>query len=362
MTTMQASTRPKILIEGVGSLGGVLAARLLAARYHPTLVTGNRAIADAINAHGIRIRSGGGLTSHPARALASLENIPAGPRFDFALLLMKAFDVVHAAERTLPWLREGGCIVPFQNGVVEPTIAEIAGRERVIGAVSNWAGTMHEPGVYEQTITSGMVMGELDGQMTPRLSRLKAVLGHLGRVVVTDNIMGALWSKLALNCTITAMGGLTGAPLSEILEHPQTREFFLGAYREVVDVARAHGISLVTLTIDPYAAYLPLGADPEMRRRVDQALAAIEQVYGKGRPSILVSLEKGRKTEIDFINGHVVAAANRVSLTAPINAAITRMIHEIESGSREISLRNIEDLGRLSSTGRQHPAETASPT
>jgi 2-dehydropantoate 2-reductase len=272
---------------------------------------------------------------------------------------MKAFDVVHAAERTLPWLREGGCIVPFQNGVVEPIIAEVVGKERVIGIVSNWGGTMHEPGVYEQTVSGGVVVGELDGQVTPRLSWLEAVLRHLGRVVVTDNIMGALWSKLALNCTITSMGGLMGVPLSEILEHPQGRKFFLGAYREVVDVARAHGISLVTLTVDPYAAHLPLGADPGARRRVDQALAAIERVYGKGRPSVLQSLENGRETEIDFLNGHVVASADRVGLTAPINAVITRMIHEIENGSRDISLRNIEDLGRLLSTGRQHRSEAS---
>jgi 2-dehydropantoate 2-reductase len=356
---MPTSTRPKTLIEGVGSLGGILAARLIAAGSDLTLVTRNRAIADAVQVHGIRIRSDGRLRSYPADAIASLEEITARSRFDLAFLLMKAFDVVDAAERTLPWLRDDGYMVPFQNGVVEPAIAEAVGEERVVGSVSNWGGTMHEPGIYEQTVFGGVIIGELDRRITPRLSRLEAILRHAGPVLITDNIMGALWSKLALNCTITAMGGLTGARLSEILEHPTGRELFLGAYREVVDIAGAHGVSLVRLTVDPYAAYLPRDADPARRLRVDLSLAKIEEVYGKSRPSILQSLEKGRRTEIDFINGHVIACADRVGLTAPINAALRGMIHEIERGLRSISLRNIEDLKNLSSMDGHQRSETS---
>lgn len=333
-----------ILIEGLGAIGGTFAARLIEAGQTPTLVAGNPAIASAINVNGITLRGGGREQRVSARAMVSLGDLPSGAKFDIAFLCMKANDVVDAARRSVPYLSDGGFVVSFQNGVAEPLIAEAIGAHRVVGGVLHWAATMHEPGIYEPTITKKIILGELDGGITPRLSRLKAIVGAAAAVELTHNITGALWSKLALNCTITTLGGLTGLTLSELLADARGRRVFVATYREVIDAANAHSIRLSRATVDPYGPYLAHDADADERRRVDDALAELERIYGPSRPSILQSLHRRKPTEVDFINGRVVAAADHAGIPAPLNAAVTRMIHEIERGQRDIARENLRDL------------------
>ena len=342
-------SQAEILIEGLGAIGGTLAARLIGAGRRPTLIAGNPAIADAINRSGITVRADGKDDRCEAQAIVSLDDLPPDAKFDVAFLCMKANSVVEAAQRTVSHLSDDGFVVSFQNGVAEPLIAAAIGQERVVGAVLHWAATMHEPGLYEPTITKKITLGELDGRIKPRLSGLEEIVRAAAAVEITDNIIGALWSKLALNCTITTLGGLTGLTLSELLGDRLGREFFLAAYREVIDAANAHSIQLPEATVDPYAPYLPDGADEATRKRVNEALDTLERIYGPSKPSILQSLQRHKPTEVDFINSQVVEAAKRAGLRAPVNAAITRLIHEIETGQREIDRKNLGDLENLAS-------------
>lgn len=334
----------RILIEGIGGIGGVVAARMLQAGYNPTLVTGNPAITAAINGSGLRIITSQSSVTVPAQAYTSLQEIPAGEPFDAAYLIMKTGTVLDAARSSLAWLKPDGYVVTLQNGIVEDAVAEIVGSGRVVGGVIAWNGVMHSAGVYEKTSPGNTFIGELDGSLTPRLDNIKAVLQTASPVVVSRNIRGALWSKLAINCTITTIGALTGDLLGDMMRDRRVRRIFIRTYGEVVEVAEAQGIQLERIAANPKALYAPRDAGMFTIFFKEVLARLVAMKYGKVKSSSLQSLERGRKTEIDTLNGYVVREAQRVGVPVPVNTALTDMTREIENSTRRISRQNIDDL------------------
>lgn len=332
----------RFLIEGIGGIGGVMAARLIQAGYSPTLVTNNRDITDAINTSGLQVTVDGDTVAVPASAVTSPGDTR-GP-FDVALLIMKADGVVAAAEVTFPLLAPNGFVVTFQNGVVEDDVAAAIGADRIVSGIVGWGGTMHAPGVYEQTSKGSIHIGEIDNPPTQRLVPLATALEAVAPVVVSDNIRGALWSKLAINATINTLGALTGQTLGELLAGREARTLLLAAYREVVDTATALEIRLERIAADPYLLYLPEGAGPATRFRKDLLVRLVGRKYRNVKSSSLQSLERGRRTEVDYLNGYVVEQARLVNVPVPVNDALVHMVHEIETGKRPIDPVNLAEL------------------
>lgn len=333
-----------ILIEGIGGIGGVMAARMIQSGYTPALVTANEDITGAINRDGLHITTPEGAAVVPARAYTSLDNLPPDERFDAAYLLMKANTVVEAARKTLPLLTENGYVVTFQNGVVEDAVSAAIGARRVVSGIIGWGGTMPKPGVYEKTSVGETHIGELSGATTNRLRELGMAIETAAPVVMTDNIRGALWSKLAINCTITTLGALTGDLLGDMLRDAKTRQVFMRTYGEVVETANALGIHLEKIAANPYALYVPPNANPFSKFTRDLLVRVVGRRYGRLKSSMLQSLERGRKTEIDYLNGYVVEQAQKVHVPTPVNAALTRMIRQIEGGTRKIERKNLDEL------------------
>ncbi|NWF67633.1 MAG: 2-dehydropantoate 2-reductase [Chloroflexi bacterium] len=334
----------RILIEGIGGIGGVLAAKIIQAGYAPVLVTNNQAITDAIKLYGLRIKDGAELYSVPVpNIFTALEDVPFGD-FDAAYLIMKADGVVTAAKKSLPLLKPDGYVVTFQNGIVEDIVAEAIGAQRVISGIIGWGGTMDKIGMYEKTTIGNIHLGELDGKITERLKNLATVCETCTPVIVTDNIRGALWSKLAINCTITTIGALTGETLGQLVRDGRVRKLFLRTYAEVVDTAEASGIRLERIATDPKLLYLPRGANFVQALFKNALVRVVGMRYSKQKSSSLQSLERGRKTEIDYLNGYVVRQAQNVNVPTPVNAALVRMMKAIESGQRKVEPRNVEDL------------------
>ncbi len=334
----------RILIEGIGGIGGVVAARLIQAGYNPTLLTTNTAITDAINQNGLRLTTDGSTVTVPAKAFTSLADLPSGEHFDAAYLLMKANGVIEAARQTLPLLTPDGYMVTFQNGIVEDAVAAAVGGQRILSGIIVWGGTMSAPGVYEKTSTGATYLGELNGDLSFRLGNLAKALETAAPVVVTKNIRGALWSKLAVNCTITTLGALTGDLLGEMLRDARLRQVFARTYSEVIDTADALGIRLEWLSVNPRLLYVSPHANGLTRFFKDVLVQIAARRYGKVKSSMLQSLERGRPTEIDFLNGYVVEQAKRMNVSTPVNAALVKLIKEIEAGTRPISRQNIDDL------------------
>ena len=343
-----AHKRQRLLLLGCGSVGGVIAGGLLRADQDITLVTHNEEITRVINADGLRVTTPDGQQTVPATAHTRLDEVK-GP-FDAVLLAMKATGVEEAARDAAKYLSPEGYAVTLQNGVVEDRVGAILGRERVIGALVGWGATMHAPGVYEMTSRGELVVGELDGRVTQRAQQLKATLDAAAPTALSTNIYGVLWSKLAINCVITTLGAVTGQLLGEMLKRGAIRRLALSIVSEVMDVAQAHAISMEPVggTLDLQRLYL----SPERRaggfgldlvpKHAIMMLVGIK--FRRLKSSMLQSIDRGRRPEIDFMNGYVVERGQEKGISTPVNAALTSMVREIEAGTRSPKPDNLKTL------------------
>jgi 2-dehydropantoate 2-reductase len=343
-----AYKRQRLLLMGCGSVGGVIAGGLLRAGQDVTLFTHNEDITSAINADGLRVTTPEGQRTVPATAHTHLDEVK-GP-FDIALLAMKATSVEEAARNAAKHLSPEGYAVTLQNGVVEDRVGAILRRERVIGALVGWGATMHAPGVYEMTSRGELVVGELDGRVTQRAQQLKATLDAAATTTLSANIYGVLWSKLAINCVITTLGAVTGQLLGEMLKRGAIRRLALSIVSEVMDVAQAHAISTEPVggTLDLQRLYLPpqrraggFGLDLVPKNAI---MMLVGFKFRRLKSSMLQSIERGRRPEIEFMNGYVVERGQEKGISTPVNAALTSMVREIEAGTRSPNPSNLKTL------------------
>ncbi len=332
----------RVVILGIGGIGGVVAGCMIEAGLRPVLITNNAEVTAAICANGLRVKLPDRALAVQAETYTTLAEMPGA--FDAAYLTMKAMSVIEAANDVAKYLAPAGYVVTFQNGIVEDAVGDAIGIARVVSASVGWNGIMHAPGDYERTTPGDTFVGELDGTTTPRVNAIPAALRTVGPVTISRNMRGVLWSKLAINCTVNSVGALTGQTLGELLADARARRIFLRTYSEVVDTAEAHGIRLERIAANPKLLYLPKNAGVLTRYAKDFIARILGRKYKSARSSTLQSLERGRRTEIDYLNGYVVDAARRVGVDTPMNKALTRMIKEIEGGERKIAISNIDEL------------------
>lgn len=358
--------RERVLVVGCGGLGGVVAGTLLEHASHGAPIdlvafTTNETIADAVNARGFALRGSDGLKTIPGRMTTTLSR---DEKFDWMILATQPPQIEEAALRALPHLADDGRMVCLQNGLCEERVAKIVGRDRVVGAVVAWGAAMPEPGVYDRTSNGGFSIGTLNGaeNKPEMLARLAALLEPVGPVAITNNLSGARWSKLAINCAISTLGTLGGATLGTLMLHRFVRRLALEIMSEVVMVSRAEKISLekVSGTID--LDWIAL-TDSE-RRAVGSPdllakhsmLLAVGARYRRMRSSMLAAIERGRPPAIDFLNGEVVARGKKQEIPTPVNLLATNLIWEIAHGKRKPSMETLQHFSRATMSSTSHEA------
>jgi 2-dehydropantoate 2-reductase len=233
----------------------------------------------------------------------------------------------------------------MQNGICEEYLSNILGRNRVLGCVVGWGATVTEPGKLQKTSEGDFVIGTLPGEKVHHLDAVVDILQATAPVKVTENIAGWLYSKLIINSCITTLGAICGKTLGKMLAVRKIRNIFIEIIKEAVYVGKKAGIR-----IEKYAGKLDFYEFAEK----DSALAnflkhlkirIIGLKYRKLKSSSLQSLESGRKTEIDFLNGYIVKKAHELKLSTPLNELLVSLVKDIESGSRTISYDNFELSG-----------------
>lgn len=340
--------RPRVLVVGCGGIGGVVAAHLLEQGHDVTALTTNGLIADAINANVLRVRGDAGPATIRGRALRKLD--AATNPFDFVLLATQPPQVEEAARSALGHLSPSGRMVCFQNGLCEERIQALAGADRVIGAVVAWGASMLEPGVYERTSAGGFVLGRLDGRRDARVDQLSQLLEAVGPTSITDNLAGARWSKLAINCAISSLGTIGGDRLGVLMRHRYIRRLALEIMTEAVEVARAIGVRLEkvsgTLDLDWMAltdAERSSGASPSLVAK-HALLLAVGARYRRLRSSMLSAIERGRPPAVEFLNGEVVTRGSALGIPTPINYAVREQVLAIGAGAHRPSATLVRAL------------------
>jgi 2-dehydropantoate 2-reductase len=345
---------PRVLVIGCGGIGGNVAGHLLELdeliRPRVVTLTTNASIAAAVNARGFALRGVGGARDVPGQVHTEL---PPDAQFDFAILATQPPSVEDAARSAAPHLADDGAVVVLQNGLCEERLAPLVGPGRVLGGIVSWGASMDEPGVYTRTSDGGFTIGRLDGDTADaRLARLATLLEAIGPVEVTDNLRGARWSKLAINCAISTLGTIGGDRLGVLMRHRFVRRLALEVMTEVVHVARAEGVALqkVSGTLDlDWLALTP--ADRASRGSASlvakhSLLLAVGARYRNLRSSMLAALERGRPPAVDFLNGEVVDRGERHAIPTPVNGAARALVHAISRGEDEVGLDTLRALAR----------------
>lgn len=330
---MTPTDTPRVLVMGCGGIGGIIAGSLVERGVDVTIVTHNPAIATAIAERGLTIREADANRTVRGHATAEL---PAQPGvFDFVFLATQPPQVVAAAQAALPYLRPDGAMVCFQNGLCEQYVQDVVGPERVLGAIVVWGASMTAPGVYDRTSAGGFVLGRMDGAHDPRFAGLRGLLEGVGPIELTDNLLGARWSKLAINCAISSLGTIAGERLGPLLRHRFARRLGLEVITEAVVVAAHSGINLekVSGTLDlKRIALTPADTSgpgsPSLLAK-HAVLLAVGAKYRRLRSSMLLAIERGREPAVDFLNGEVVRHARPLGIPVPINTRVQELIGAI---------------------------------
>ncbi len=320
----------QILIVGIGALGGTIAARAIRAGLPVRLAVRNTDSAEALRRSGLRVSGLGGEVTADVIDVAAVEDYGKGDQFNLILLATKAQEALEIAPHVVDLLAPGGIMLPIQNGGVARALADRLGEDRILGGSSNFGATMVEPGVYEQKNAGHLVIGELAGGVSERTDRIARMLGRAIEVKTSSNITGAIWSKLLINCSVTTLGALCSQTMRQYMETEAGKKVFRQTYQEALSVALAIGTRLERLSVDPIPPGWPSSFAAE--EHYQSWVEAIIAFYGDVKPSMLQDFERGRKTEVDFINGYVVALGHASGVPVHMNATITGLVHQIERG------------------------------
>jgi 2-dehydropantoate 2-reductase len=266
--------------------------------------------------------------------------------FDVVLLLLKAYDTRWGCELIKPYLKPDGLVAGVQNGMTIDDIADVVGPDRAMGCVIEVSSMMWEPGIVERNSPpsrSWFAVGSIDEATAGREKEIADLLAHAGSVEIVDDIRSAKWMKLVSNATTLVTTAILGLPMIEAMETPGMRELMLRSGQEALAAGRARGhqvLPIFGLTADDVQDF-----DSVVETLLDTLYAGF--VLPQTKTTILQDWVKSRHSEVDDINGAVVAAGQRYGFPTPVNAAVVEVAHRIERHELEPSRENVALLLEL---------------
>jgi 2-dehydropantoate 2-reductase len=304
----------RIAIIGAGGVGGYFGARLAEAGHEVAFVA-RGAHKDAMKAQGLTVHSPLGDIHLPAPDVVE-DPAAVGPRA-FVLFCVKLWDVPGAAETVRPMLTAESCVAPIQNGVsVTETLTGLLGAERVLGAVTQISASIEAPGVIRHHGDfARLIFGELGGGTSARVERLEATCAGAGiETRVSADIEAEIWKKFIF---LAAMAGATAfyrAPIGEVRDDPERRARLEALLRETAAVGRAKGVALAEGLEEGSLGFLN-DLPPEMKS------------------SMQLDLERGRRLELEWLNGEVVRLGRALGVPTPENAAVFEALRPFARGA-----------------------------
>jgi 2-dehydropantoate 2-reductase len=290
---------------------------------------------EAMKSRGLRLSGAMGDLVVPVRAIHVHELQTVREPFDAAFVAVKSYDTEWATALALSYLREpDGVVVDFQNGINDGRIAALAGAHRSLGCVITISAGMYEPGHAMRTdsATLGFKIGEHDGADTPRARELAAILSAVAETKVTTNLWGERWSKLAINCMANPLSGLTGLGTLDVRTIPEIAAVGVHLGAEAISVGRAAGHEVEPIYGIPAQRYVDACGGRGLAALLEE-IAAIARARGGGQPSLLQDVVKGRRTEIDYLNGFVCAEGKRRGVATRYNDAVVAAVRGPASAS-----------------------------
>jgi len=338
----------QVAVLGAGAIGGTITGYLSRAKCDVTLIDMWPAHVEAIRARGLTVTAENEEFTVPVTAVHLADACNIRKLFDALFLAVKSYDSIWAAHFLRPLLSPTGVAVLAQNGINEDLVAPIVGYSRTIGCVVTFGAGAYEPGKVLRTgsvTREAFKLGELNGMRTPRVEALVKLLSYVGPTHATANLWGERWAKLTINCMANALAGITGLDNAQMRQHADVFPITLQVAGEALTIAERLGVQVEPVGGVPARQYLEaargIGADTVHREWLERGRS-----IGAGRPSLLQDVLKGRRTEVDHLNGYVVAKGREVGVPTPVNAAIVDVTHRVERGELAQSPANLRLLRR----------------
>ncbi|MBO3651665.1 MULTISPECIES: ketopantoate reductase family protein [Bacillus amyloliquefaciens group] len=341
----------RIAVLGAGSLGTIVGAYLSAGGMDVELIDSYKEHVDTLNQIGVKVV---GTTEFQAKVKAITPENKSG-KYDLILLLTKQLYNDSILKELLPFLKDDSVVCSLQNGIPEQKVASIVGDERVIAGSVEFGATFIEPGVsrltteYTQFKEYAFQIGELHGETTERIQRIKSVLDLIGGTHISDNLVGTKWSKLLINNAFSGLSAALNGEYGDILDHEIGIVSAVHIADETIKVGHANGVKFAKMGgLDLES--LELRSENDIPERIQTFRSAMEPSRLL-RASMLQDLEKKRKTEIDYINGVIPKMAEGTGISTPFHDLVVAQVKCAEESQTvpnfDTNIKAFEELLRI---------------
>ena len=306
----------RICVFGTGAVGAYFGGRLAEGGQEVGFVARGESLR-ALRDRGLRVASTeGDFMVEPVRAAETLAELGTA---DAILVAVKAWQVPDAARAIAPALGPDTFVVPLQNGVEAPAqLAAVLGPDRVLGGLCRIIAWVESPGVVRHEGAEPYIgFGELAGGLSPRAERLQQAFRRCRGVTAEalEDVQAELWRKFLFIASVSGLGAVTRAPIGLLRSRPETREQLERAMREVLAVARAHGVAL------------PDDA-------VEETLAFTDSLPAEGTTSMQRDIIAGRPSELESQSGAVVRLGREKGVATPVHDSVYRTLLPLEARAR----------------------------
>lgn len=299
----------KITVVGAGSIGSLLGALL--SKTHTVTLIGRPAHAATIRANGLRVD---GQATFTAKVDAR-DKVDGLPPPDLVLLTVKAYDTKAALSAMAPLIGLKTIFVTAQNGLGNWEAARTSyPKNPILAASVTYGAFLKQPGSVQWNGTGEIVIGGHATDAAHVTTAVKAFEAAGLRVKPSDNVQGTLWLKAIINTSINPLTAIHRVPNGQLLEDPALLGLMRAACREAHAVALAEKVELSTK--DPWSV-----------------VENVARTTATNRSSMLQSLERDQRTEIDAITGEILVAARRHNVPCPTNSMLFESVKKLERAS-----------------------------
>lgn len=300
---------PKFAVLGAGAVGCYFGG-MLARAGPPVTLIGRPALVEAVNRDGLWMDT---LHFQERVHLAASTSIEAARDAEVVLFCVKTLDTETAANDVARVLAPGALLVSMQNGVDNVDRIRIATGVDAVAAVVYVASAMVQPGHVRHTGRGDLVLGDPASKAGCDLDGLAAHFVRAGVPCrVSDNIAAELWTKMSMNCAYNAVSALGRVKYGRIAQDPGAKAVLRQAVEETAAVARACGIDLVESEL------------------VEAAFKLGEAMRG-ATSSTAQDIQRGKRTEIDSLNGYVARRGAELGVDTPVNHTLHALVKLLEA-------------------------------
>jgi 2-dehydropantoate 2-reductase len=339
--------KKRLAFVGAGALGGYVGGSFAHLGHDVTLIDPWPENVETIRARGLELdgvtpEEKFSVTKAKTLHLTEVQSLAKTP-VDIAFVAVKSYDTAWATALIAPYLAADGFVVSLQNCLNEETIAAQVGWGRTVGVVASIISVdMFEAGRIRRTVAKGgdkhtvFRIGEPHGRVTRRVEELAEWFRGIDSAKVTTNLWGERWSKLVANGMGNGVSAATGLSSGDCARDDSIRRFQIRLAGESIRVGQALGYPLEKIRgLDPERIALANEGDAAALAETEAALlpkAGANPRADIQRPSMAQDIMKGRRTEIDAMNGFIAAKGTTVGVAAPSHVRLAEIVTRVERG------------------------------